>query len=192
MDSWQSLYCPLPPCPSLRNSKGPVPSPFAQPLATNIFIDQSKSSLETRTFREHTESQFNLQRWRSAGLDRQNCPFQTSQPFENDIKCGMIQLGYASICRRQGSLLLPCPQVGSSSPPEPAPLCCSVKAQGPLSQGLPLEGIGQLSILTASGRGWLICTFAINASSTVLSSEAQGLFSLPPNLGGCFPNNHRW
>lgn len=90
------------------------------------------------------------------------------------------------------SLLLPCPQVGSSSPPEPAPLCCSVKAQGPLSQGLPLEGIGQLSILTASGRGWLICTFAINASSTVLSSEAQGLFSLPPNLGDYFHNNHRW
>lgn len=38
------LCPPHPTSPCLRNSKGPVPPPFAQPLATDIFIDQSKSN----------------------------------------------------------------------------------------------------------------------------------------------------
>ena len=32
------------PVPSLHKSKGPIPSPFASPIATGIFIDRSKSN----------------------------------------------------------------------------------------------------------------------------------------------------
>ena len=39
----------FPLCPSPTNSKGPTLSPFAQPLATGIFIDQSKTNFSVCT-----------------------------------------------------------------------------------------------------------------------------------------------
>lgn len=109
-------------------------------------------------------------------------PFQTSQPFEDDTRLGMIQLG-CLMRPSAGSRVIsptPCPQVGSPSPPEPAPLCCSVRAQGPLSQVLP-QGEASSPAPRPSVPAPLCCP-----------GEAQGLFSLPPNLGGCFPKHHRW
>jgi hypothetical protein len=88
----------------------------------------------------------------------------------------LARLSNATISRRQIQLLLSCPQgwLPAPMPPEPAPLCCPVKVQGPFSQVLqPVRGWASFPAFSGLAHRGL----AIRTSPTVFPGKVQGLLS---------------
>lgn len=95
----------------------------------------------------------------------------------------LARLLNASLRRKRGylSALMPSGWIICTTPPEPAPLCCSVQAQGPLSQVLQLARDWTSSpVLTTSGLTYL--HFPSVPIPLCCPGEAQGLFSLLSQL----------
>jgi hypothetical protein len=88
----------------------------------------------------------------------------------------------ATISRRQGALLLSCHQdpLTCTHAPEPGPLCCPVKVQGPLSQVLqPMRGWASSLMLTP--RDWLTCAIRDQLHCVALrTTESKGAGSAHP------------